>query len=79
MAIATAILLMIEDSCDIAPSSLAGGGGLVGHSGERNAVCDHRILTQRNINLHWFGTALSNFFVNFTRCTDNKKELAAIL
>lgn len=28
-------------------------------------MCDHRILAQRNINLHWFGTALSNFFVNF--------------
>ena len=54
MAIATAILLMIEDSCDMPPPRYndGGGEGLVGQSGEKNTLRAHRILARRDVTLY---------------------------
>ena len=74
MAIATAILLIIGDSCAMPPPryNTGGGEGLVGQSGKRTRYAHVAYwLSAASIYIR-FETELSNFFVNFMRCTDKR-------
>jgi hypothetical protein len=81
MAIATAILLMIEDSCAMPPPryNAGGGEGLVGQSGKRTPYAPIAYWLGATSIYIRFGTKLGNFFVNFVRCTDHEMELAPSL